>query len=106
MTVSRKVAERAVSVRAVRADHAASSQRRATAVRFEHGCAECRVEDLGRGQQTKDRLEAGMMNTLPNAPVSVGTSKTRHCARMSTGISSDGMVQTPHSRLKTLLASL
>src|SRR5262249_44442171 len=28
---------------------------------------------------------ARMMNTLPNAPVSVGTSKTGHCARMSTG---------------------
>src|SRR5262245_45661555 len=46
-----------------------------------------RVQDLGRGQQTRDRLEARGMNTLPTAPVSVGTSKTWHCARMSTGIS-------------------
>src|SRR5215510_12209421 len=87
MTVSRKVAERAVTVGAVRADRAESSQTRATAVRFEPCCAPCRVQDLGRGQQTRDRLEAGMMNTLPNAPLSVGTSKTWHCARMSTGIS-------------------
>src|SRR5262249_21743392 len=45
------------------------------------------MEDLGRGQQTIDRLEAGMGKTWPNAPLSVGTSKTWHCARMSTGIS-------------------
>src|SRR5215510_8373761 len=87
MTVSRKVAERAVTVGAVRADRAESSQTRATAVRFEPCCAPCRVGDLGRGQQTRDRLGSGMMNTLPNAPLSVGTSKTWHCARMSTGLS-------------------
>ena len=72
---------------AVRADRAASSQTRATSVRPEHGCTQYRVQDLDRRQQTRDRLEAGMMNTLPNAPLSVGTPKTWHCTQMSTGIS-------------------
>jgi hypothetical protein len=82
------MAERAVTVQAVRAGRAASSPTRATVVRFERCCAEGRVEELGRGQQTGDGWEAGMMKSLPNAPVSVGISKTWHCARMSTGISS------------------
>src|SRR5262249_22096954 len=90
-----RVAERPVTVRAVRAGRAASSQTRATAVRFEPCCAACRVQDLGRRQQTRDRLEAGMMKALPNAPLSVGTFKTWHCARIPTGFSTCGSRPPP-----------
>jgi HAMP domain-containing protein len=78
------MARRAVTVRAVRAGRAASRQARANMVRFAHSCAERRVD---RRQRTRDRLETGMMKTWPTAPMSVGTSKTWHCVRVSTGIS-------------------